>query len=78
MSLLALLNLPAFVSLVLWPSRHVAAVERRMAEGDDSYFEEQRSYREWAFLRDPKRLRLMGVAGILACLLGLAIDIFGR
>lgn len=61
----------AGLSSALWPSRRARAVEKRMLEGDDRYFEEQRSYRSYPWLRDPRRIRVIGiittVIGLIAC-----------
>ena len=63
------------LSMALWPTRRTDAVEKRILEGDDSFFEEQRSYRAYPFLRDPQWVRRVGVltviGGILMCLLTL-------
>jgi hypothetical protein len=58
---------------VLEAQRRVRGVEARMAEGDDTYFEEQRTYRSYPRLRSPWFYRGMGLwtvaAGIVLCLL---------
>lgn len=63
---------------VFWPHRQARKVELRITEGDDQYFEEQRSYRAYPRLRDPKWIRIGGlvlaVGGIALC----ALDFMGR
>lgn len=64
--LIALINLP----LALWPHRQVHSVEARIAEGGDQFFEEQRAYQAYPWMRNPKRIRLFGVFGVIG---GIAI-----
>lgn len=55
------------------PQRQVDKVEKRIAEGDDRYFEEQRSYAAYPKLRDPRSVRLKGqiLVGIGVALLAI-------
>lgn len=59
------------LSLALWPNRRARAVETRIAQGDDSYFEEQRAYNAYPWLRNPRRLRIAGfvstAGGLIVC-----------
>jgi hypothetical protein len=63
------------LSLALWPHRQARAVEARIKEGDDDYFEEQRTYQAYPWLRDPKRLRVAGVVGTMCGLIACALEI---
>jgi hypothetical protein len=53
--------------------RWADAVKKRMREGGDEYFEEQRSYRSYPHLHDPKWIRIGGLVmiavGVLDCAL---------
>lgn len=51
------------LSMALWPHKRAEAVEARIAKGDDTFFEEQRSYEAYPWLRDPRRLRIAGIVG---------------
>ena len=63
-------------SMLLWPNRRARAVEQRIGAGDDSYFEEQRTYRAYPFLAQPRPIRIAGAVGT-ACSLGVClIEIF--
>jgi hypothetical protein len=65
---------------ILGADRRARAVERRVAAGDDRYFEEQRSYRSYPSLRDPAALRRSGFVtvglGLLIGVLSLAERMF--
>ena len=54
------------LSTALWPRKRAEAVEARIAEGGDAFFEEQRSYQAYPWLRDPKRLRIAGIIGVVS------------
>ena len=58
-----------------WAEREARQIADRMDRGDDRFFEEQRAYRAYPFLRDPKHYRRVGVVlvigGILICVLSL-------
>jgi hypothetical protein len=60
------------LSMALWPTRRTEAVEKRIAQGDDGFFEERRTYRAYPYLRDPRRIRLLGIlcaiGGPILCL----------
>lgn len=57
---------------ILYANREAKAVERRMEEGDDRYFEEQRFYRAYRSSRDPKWIRRKGAVVVI---LGLAVAV---
>ena len=72
-----ILTLPCIIMLV-WPERQARAVEERIKAGEDRYFEEQRTYRAYPSLSNPRRIRLVGaigtVCGIISCILALYRD----
>jgi hypothetical protein len=70
-----ILTLPC-ISMLLWPGRHASKVEERIKEGNDQYFEEQRAYRSYPFLRDVKRIRLAGAVGTVCGLTFCAIQLY--
>jgi hypothetical protein len=47
-----------------------------MTVGDDAFFEEQRTYRSYPWLSDPKRLRIAGVIGTICGLLLCGLEIY--
>ena len=51
------------LATLLWPDRRAAWIERRIAEGDNRFFEEQRSYEAYPWLRDRRRIRVVGAIG---------------
>ena len=59
-------------SMLLWPNRGARAAEQRIRAGNDSYFEEQRTYRAYPFLAQPRRIRIAGAVGT-ACGLGVCL-----
>lgn len=63
-------------SMALWPDRQVRRVKRRIKEGGDRYFEEQRVYQSYPTLTNPKRLRLMGAIGTICGLIVCAISVY--
>lgn len=73
---MALIWLPQAVRLFIWPDRTARAVERRMAEGDDRYFEEQRFYRAYPGLRNTKRLRVRSAIVIFGSLVLCLLEIW--
>ena len=40
-------------------------IRTRMSEGDDRFFEEQRTYRSYPILSNPRRIRASGVALVM-------------
>lgn len=64
------------LSLALWPHKRAQTVETRIAQGDDEFFEEQRSYQAYPWLRDPKRLRIAGVVGTVCGLIFCALELY--
>ena len=54
------------LAMLLWPHRQARFVEKRMAEGDNRFFEEQRTYESYPWMRDPKRIRIVGAVGTLS------------
>jgi hypothetical protein len=62
--------------MALWPGKRAAAVEARIAEGGDAFFEEQRSYRAYPWLRDPKRLRIAGIIGTVCGLIFCSLELY--
>lgn len=70
-----LLTLPC-LAMLLWPGRQASIIEKRIKAGDNQYFEEQRTYRAYPFLRDPKRIRLAGAVGTVCGLIFCAIQIY--
>ncbi|WP_404369129.1 hypothetical protein AB5I39_16115 [Sphingomonas sp. MMS24-J45] len=59
-----LITLPC-IMMLLFPRRHVQAVEKRIAAGDDRYFEEQRTYQSYRYLRSAKAIRALGAVGTI-------------
>lgn len=68
-----------FVSLLLFaigawwavfPERRTGRTNARISVGDDRYFEEQRAYRSYPSLRDPKIVRNHGFAMIAMSAVG--------
>lgn len=57
----------------LWPASRAQAIEKRMASGEDQYFEEQRGYRAYPGMREPARIRTVGlittIGGLIICVL---------
>jgi len=64
------------LSLALWPHKRAHTVEARIAQGDDQFFEEQRSYQAYPWLHDPKRLRIAGIVGTLCGLIFCALELY--
>jgi hypothetical protein len=60
----------------LWPNQRVRAVEKRIAQGDDHFFEEQRSYRAYPYLRSANRVRIAGSIGTLCGLMFCALQFY--
>ena len=52
--------------IVLRPSLITERVQQRMKEGDDRYFEEQRSYQTYRLWEKPGRIRIVAIG--LTCL----------
>jgi len=65
-----------WLSLALWPHKRVQTVETRIAQGDDEFFEEQRTYQAYPWLRDPKRLRIAGIIGSVCGLIFCALELY--
>ena len=59
------------LGLAVWPQRQAQAVIKRIEQGDDRFFEEQRAYQAYPSLRDPRKIRLRGLivalCGAIAC-----------
>jgi hypothetical protein len=70
-----LITLSSFVAAV-WPDRQARAVEKRITQGGDRFFEEQRSYQAYPILRDRRYIRRMGIFGTLAGLTLCAVQMF--
>jgi hypothetical protein len=68
-------TLPCLI-MVIWPDRHARAVEKRVAEGDDRFFEEQRSYRAYPSTRNPRRIRIAGIIGTVCGLIFCASQLY--
>jgi len=68
-----LLLAAAIVGMGLWcllaSERDARRVRDRMAEGGDRFFEEQRTYRAYPGLADPRRIRIKGWALMLVGML---------
>lgn len=64
------------LSMALWPHKRADAVEVRVAKGDDDFFEEQRSYQAYPWLRDPKRLRIAGIVGTACGLIVCGLELY--
>jgi len=64
------------LSLALWPHKRAQTVESRIAQGGDEFFEEQRSYDAYPWLRDPKRLRIFGIVGTICGLIVCALELY--
>ena len=65
------------LSLALRPHKRAQAVEARIARSGDDFFEEQRSYDAYPWLRDPKRLRILGIVGTIGGLTVCALELYG-
>jgi len=68
----AISAIAAGIATYLGAEKQARAIRKRMEEGTDAYFEEQRSYRAYPHLSSPRRLRAIGVslvAGGVALLL---------
>jgi hypothetical protein len=59
-----ILTLPC-IMMLLFPRGRVQAVEKRIATGDDRFFEEQRTYQSHRYLRSAKAIRALGAAGTI-------------
>ena len=59
-----ILTLPC-IMMLLFPGRQVQAVEKRIAAGDDRFFEEQRTYQSYRYLRSAKAIRALGAVGTI-------------
>ncbi len=70
--LLLALCLWALFDLV-WPQVTARQVQKRMRAGDDRFFEEQRTYRAYAILRDPRLIRLRAAVVLALGLLALIL-----
>jgi len=64
------------VAMLLWPRRQAQIVEQRIRDGDDRFFEEQRAYRAYPWMRDPKRIRTMGAVGTVCGLIFCALTVY--
>ena len=64
------------LTTALWPRRRTDAVEARIARGEDTFFEEQRSYQAYPWLRDPVRVRIVGIVGTVCGLIACALAIY--
>jgi hypothetical protein len=64
------------LSLALRPHRRAQAVEGRIARGSDDFFEEQRSYDAYPWLRDPTRLRILGIVGTIGGLTVCIVELY--
>jgi hypothetical protein len=62
--------------MLLWPRRHVQRIEDRIQTGGDQFFEEQKTYRAYPFLRNPSRVRLVGAIGTICGLIAVAISLY--
>lgn len=59
----------------LFRAQHIIkAVDQRIEQGDDRYFEEQRSYRAYPPIRNPNLIRLGGAALVAMGLTICALD----
>ena len=64
------------LSLALRPHKRAQAVEARIAQGRGDFFEEQRTYDAYPWLRDPKRLRILGIVGTIGGLTVCAVELY--
>ena len=64
------------LAMFLWPNRRAQAIEERIKAGDDRSFEEQRTYRAYPYLRNPRRIRLIGAVGTVCGLAVIAMEIY--
>jgi hypothetical protein len=71
-----ILGIIAGLTMFFWPNRRAQAVEQRMREGDDRTFEEQRTYRAYPSMRDPRRIRIIGGICTALGLVGCALEIY--
>lgn len=63
----------ASLVMVVWPDWRAKRVQQRIAAGDDRYFEEQRAYRAYPALSNPRHIRVIGLVGVACGLLALAM-----
>lgn len=68
--------LPFAVKQFIWPGNEVQAVKKRMAEGDDRYFEEQRALRAYGFT-EAMRVRRRAAFMIALCVLWSVAEVYG-
>lgn len=61
--------------LAAFPERQTRRIEARMAAGDDRHFEEQRYYRAYPNLRNPKAVRRNCVVLMALAVVGIGIAI---
>jgi len=74
--IMGLTILPFAVRQFIWPERAVRAVKKRMAEGDDRYFEEQRALRANAITETP-RVRRQAAFVIVPCVVWSVLEVYG-
>lgn len=58
---------------LVWPQVTARQVQKRMRAVDDRFFEEQRAYRAYAILRDPRLIRLRAAVVLALGLLALIL-----
>lgn len=71
MTVILLFALFSGLVMALRPQDAVARIKRRMSEGSDHFYEEQRSYAAYPWLRDVSATRRRGWLLIIASLVGL-------
>ena len=70
-----ILTLPCLI-MAIWPNRQAQAVKKRVAQGDDRFFEEQRTYQAYPSLKDPKRIRIAGIVGTICGIIFCAMQVY--
>lgn len=66
----------SFLWLALRPDRRSKAIEARIAQGNDAFFEEQRSYQAYPCMRNRKHLRIVGIIGTVCGLILCGLELY--
>lgn len=70
-----ILTLPC-IAMLIFPNRQVRRVEERIAAGDDRFFEEQRTYQSYPYLRSARAIRAIGAVGTICGVAFCALQIY--
>ena len=69
-----IVTLPCLL-MAIWPARQAKAIAERLASGDDRFFEEQRTYRAYPWMRNVRHIRMVGIVGTLCGVLFCLIQV---